>query len=71
METKLLEIVFVIDESGSMRGSNADVIGGFNSYIDKHLHVPEARVNVSLFKFNHIISRVISNKPAKYMTTII
>lgn len=70
METKLLQVVFVIDESGSMQGSNADVIGGFNSYIKKHCNVPKARVNVSLYKFNHLITKVISNKPVKEVTKL-
>lgn len=65
METKILNIVFVIDESGSMQGSNADVIGGFNSYIDRHRNEPNARVNVSLYKFNDQINQVITNKPVK------
>lgn len=70
METKLLQIVFVIDESGSMQSSHADVIGGFNSYIKRHCNVPKARVNVSLYKFNHLITKVISNKPVKEVTKL-
>ena len=31
----LTELVFVLDRSGSMRGLEADTIGGFNSMIDK------------------------------------
>ena len=30
-----LDIVFVIDRSGSMHGSELDTIGGFNSFIEK------------------------------------
>ncbi len=63
METKFLKIVFVIDESGSMQGSNADVIGGFNSFIYRHSNEPNAKVNVSLYKFSHLITQVIANKP--------
>lgn len=30
-----MEIVFLLDRSGSMRGSETDTIGGYNSYIEK------------------------------------
>lgn len=70
MESKLLQIVFVIDESGSMQGSNADVIGGFNSYLERHRGVPDARVNVSLYKFNHLITKVIANKPVNEVANL-
>jgi hypothetical protein len=30
-----LDLVFVLDRSGSMRGSEEDTIGGFNSFIEK------------------------------------
>lgn len=65
MKTKFVNIVFVIDESGSMQGSNSDVIGGFNSYIERHCNEPDARVNVSLYKFNQVITKFIANKPVK------
>jgi len=58
MTTNYLNIIFVIDESGSMEGSNDDVIGGFNTYIDKHRDLNETNVTVSLYKFNHQITRV-------------
>lgn len=35
MNEKLTEVVFIIDESGSMHGLEADTIGGFNSTIEK------------------------------------
>ncbi|MFZ4413809.1 MAG: vWA domain-containing protein [Bacteroidales bacterium] len=60
-----LKIVFVIDESGSMSGSNDDVIGGFNSYIDTQRKETKGKVTVSLYKFNHEVSRVIHDKPIK------
>ena len=31
----MIELVFILDESGSMRGLEKDTIGGFNSTIDK------------------------------------
>lgn len=70
METNFLKIVFVIDESGSMQGSNSDVTGGFNSYVDRHRNEPDARVNVSLYKFNQVITKVIANKPVKEVANL-
>ncbi len=35
MKKNLTELVFILDESGSMSGMEADTIGGFNSMIEK------------------------------------
>ena len=35
MRKNLTEVVFILDRSGSMRGLEADTIGGFNSMIEK------------------------------------
>lgn len=35
MENNIIELVFILDRSGSMSGLEADTIGGFNSLIDK------------------------------------
>ena len=35
MPQKTLDLVFLIDRSGSMYGSEKDTIGGFNSFIDR------------------------------------
>ena len=35
MKKDLTELVFILDESGSMSGMAADTIGGFNSMIEK------------------------------------
>ncbi len=64
METKHLKIVFIIDESGSMQGSNSDVIGGFNSFIEKQKTENKGKITVSLYKFNNLVTQVISNKSA-------
>lgn len=64
MKTKQLKIIFVIDESGSMQGSNSDVIGGFNSFIERQKTENTGKITVSLYKFNDLVTRVISNKPA-------
>ena len=64
MKTMYLKIVFIIDESGSMQGSNSDVIGGFNSFIERQKTENPGKITVSLYKFNDLVTRVIINKPA-------
>jgi Mg-chelatase subunit ChlD len=64
METKHLKIVFIIDESGSMQGSNSDVIGGFNSFIERQKKENPGKITVSLYKFNDVVTRLINNKSA-------
>ena len=70
MKTKYLKIVFVIDESGSMQGSNSDVVGGFNGFIEKQKAENTGKITVSLYKFNNLVTRVISNKPAAKVRTL-
>ena len=31
---KLMDVVFILDRSGSMRGTENDTIGGYNGYIN-------------------------------------
>lgn len=50
MKANLTELVFILDRSGSMRGMEKDVIGGFNSLIDKQKQEDgDANVTVVLF----------------------
>lgn len=50
MKDNLVEMVFILDRSGSMAGFEADTIGGFNSLIEKQKEEPgEAYVTTVLF----------------------
>lgn len=50
MKKGLTELVFILDRSGSMRGLEADTIGGFNSMIEKQiLEEGEAYISTLLF----------------------
>jgi uncharacterized protein YegL len=50
MKKGLVEMVFILDRSGSMRGLEADTVGGFNSLIEKQKQTPgEALVSFVLF----------------------
>jgi uncharacterized protein YegL len=57
MNEKLTEIVFIIDQSGSMSGLENDTIGGFNSMIQKQKNT-EGEAIVSTILFNHKINVV-------------
>ena len=50
MRKGLTEVVFILDRSGSMRGLEADTIGGFNAMIDKQRREEgEAFISTVLF----------------------
>lgn len=50
MRKGLTEVVFILDRSGSMRGLEADTIGGFNSMIEKQCREEgEAYISTVLF----------------------
>ena len=60
MKKGLTELVFILDESGSMSGMETDTIGGFNSMIDKQRRAEgEAYVSTVLFSND---SRVIHDR---------
>ena len=65
MRKGLTEVVFILDRSGSMRGLEADTIGGFNSMIEKQrLEEGEACISTLLFddKVEVIYDRAMVNK---------
>ena len=50
--SKLTELVFILDRSGSMHGLEADTVGGFNSMLEKQ-KAEEGEVLVSTVLFDH------------------
>lgn len=46
-----INLVFVIDESGSMTGSETDVVGGFKKIIEEQKANKDGKVTVSLYTF--------------------
>ena len=60
MNKNLTEVVFIIDESGSMHGLEDDTVGGFNSTVDKQKKL-EGECLVSTVMFN-TRSRVIHDR---------
>ena len=47
-----INLVFVIDKSGSMSGSEGDVVGGFKTTIEEQKKVKDGKCTVSLFTFS-------------------
>ena len=65
MKENFIHVCFVIDESGSMTGSESDVIGGFKKVIDDQKAVKEGSCAVSLFKFATKAEEVYRGKDVK------
>lgn len=63
MNENYLKIIFVIDESGSMQGTESDVIGGFNHFIEQQRSQSYGKITVSLYKFNTHWNRVVDDLP--------
>ena len=49
MNHKLTEIVFILDRSGSMKGLEADTIGGFNGFVKKQATLGQTLLTTILF----------------------
>ena len=56
LNTKWLNLVFIIDKSGSMYQSTQDVICGFNKIIDEQKEIKDGKVTVSLYTFNEKVT---------------
>jgi uncharacterized protein YegL len=55
MERKEVEIVFVLDMSGSMSGLENDTIGGYNSFLSKQRELDEPCYVTTLLFDNHFV----------------
>ena len=56
LNSKWINLVFIIDKSGSMYSSTQDVIGGFNKIIDEQKAIKDGKVTVSLYTFNENVT---------------
>lgn len=70
MKENYLKIIFVIDESGSMQGTESDVIGGFNNFIEQQKTAQEGKITVSLYKFNSYWSRILNDLPIEEIRSL-
>ena len=62
MKENYINLVLVIDESGSMSGTEADVIGGFKKVVDEQKAIKEGSCTVSYFKFATHVEKVFIGK---------
>lgn len=62
MKDKLIHVCFIIDSSGSMSGSEQDVIGGFKKTIDEQRKVKDGDCIVSLYEFASDVKQVYLGK---------
>jgi uncharacterized protein YegL len=62
MKENYINLVFVIDESGSMSGTESDVIGGFKKVVDEQKEIKEGTCTVSYFKFASKVEEVFIGK---------
>lgn len=62
MKDNFIHVCFVIDESGSMGGTETDVIGGFKKVIDEQKEVKDGTCSVSYFKFASNVEEVYIGK---------
>ena len=62
MKEKLIHVVFVVDSSGSMSGSEQDVIGGFKKTIDEQKKIKDGDCIVSLYEFASDVKQVYLGK---------
>jgi Mg-chelatase subunit ChlD len=60
---EVTHVIFILDRSGSMSGKAADVIGGFNSYVDALRAEPKGQVGVSYVRFDHETELVWNDLP--------
>ena len=59
---KEMDIIFLLDKSGSMHGSEDDTIGGFNSFIEKE-RKKEYNTKVTTILFDHEYEVLYERKP--------
>ena len=57
-----IELVFVLDRSGSMSGNESDVVGGVNTLLDKQREMG-VNATVSMFKFDYEYEEICRHIP--------
>ena len=62
MKENFIHVCFIIDESGSMLGTESDIIGGFKKIIDEQKANKDGKCAVSLYKFASKVSKIYIGK---------
>ena len=56
MKENYINLVFVLDKSGSMAGSESDVVNGFNKLVEEQKAIENGKCTVSMFTFDSEVS---------------
>lgn len=64
-----MDLIFILDRSGSMSGSEKDTIGGFNSFIQKQIK-DEKNTKVTTILFDHEYEVLYTRKPINKVTEL-
>ena len=59
-----IEIIFILDRSGSMHSIKSDAIGGFNEFVESQKDSP-GKTRMTLVQFNHEYQAVFTNQKIK------
>ena len=62
MKENFIHVCFIIDESGSMAGTESDIIGGFKKVIDEQRAIKNGKCAVSLYKFDSNVTELYVGK---------
>lgn len=62
MKENFIHVCFIIDESGSMSGTENDIIGGFKKIVDEQRANKDGKCAVSLYKFASKVSKIYIGK---------
>ena len=65
MREDLLEVIAILDMSGSMGGIQSDTIGGFNAYLDQLKSNPDFETLMTLVFFNNTNQTIFYRKNVK------
>lgn len=69
MMNNKMELVFILDKSGSMRGLESDTIGGFNSLLEKQKQ-KEGSVNVTTVLFSNEYEKIHDRVPIQQVSPL-
>lgn len=70
MKENFIHVCFIVDRSGSMYGSEQDVIGGFKKVIDEQKANTDGTCSVSLYEFDDEVKEIYKGKDVKEIDDI-
>lgn len=70
MKDNFIHVCFVIDTSGSMGGSEDDIVGGFNSLVEEQKKVTEGECVMSMFTFGDDVKEKFIGKKLEDIKTM-